>query len=103
MPRIYHITHVDNLPSIIECGRLWSDAERIRQGLTHENVGLTEIKESRLRERPVHCYPTTMVGDYVPFYFCPRSIMLYLLHRGNREGLSYTGGQRPIVHLGGSY
>jgi ssDNA thymidine ADP-ribosyltransferase, DarT len=35
----------------------------------------------------------------VPFYFCPRSIMLYLLHRGNHPELDYTGGQRPIVHL----
>jgi hypothetical protein len=25
--------------------------------------------------------------------------MLFLLHRGNHVDLSYTGGQRPIVHL----
>ena len=25
--------------------------------------------------------------------------MLYLLYRGNRQGLTYTGGQTPIVHL----
>jgi len=99
MPELYHITHLDNLASIIERGGLWSDAERIRQGLEHQNVGLTEIKQSRLHEREVNCHPGTMVGEYVPFYFCPRSIMLYLLHRGNRQGLTYTGGQRPIVHL----
>jgi hypothetical protein len=39
------------------------------------------------------------VGDCVPFYFCPRSVMLYLLHKANRDGLSYHGGQEPIVHL----
>jgi hypothetical protein len=39
------------------------------------------------------------VGDCVPFYFCPRSVMLYLLHKANLHGLSYQGGQRPIVHL----
>jgi len=99
MPEIYHITHVDNLSSIIGDGGLWSDAERIRRGLVHQNVGLTEIKQSRLSERAVHCHPGTMVGEYVPFYFCPRSIMLYLLYRGNRQGLTYAGGQRPIVHL----
>jgi hypothetical protein len=99
MPDIYHITHVDNLPSIIEDGGLWSDRERIDRGLEHRNVGLTEIKQSRLTERRVKCHPETMVGEYVPFYFCPRSIMLYLLYRGNRQGLTYTGGQRPIVHL----
>ena len=88
MPEIYHITHVDNLGSIAESGGLWSDAERIRQGLAHQNVGLTEIKQSRLQERQVRCHAGTMVGDYVPFYFCPRSIMLYLLYCGNRRGLT---------------
>jgi hypothetical protein len=39
------------------------------------------------------------VGDYVPFYFCPRSIMLYVIHCANRPGLTYRGGQEPIVHL----
>ncbi len=99
MPEIYHITHMDNLASIIEDGGLWSDAERIERGLVHQNVGLTEIKQSRLAERVVHCHRGTKVGEYVPFYFCPRSIMLYLLYRGNHPGLTYTGGQRPIVHL----
>jgi hypothetical protein len=99
MPDIYHITHLGNLASIVESGSLWSDAERIRRGFEHQNVGLTEIKASRLHEREVHCHPGTMVGQYVPFHFCPRSIMLYLLHRGNRQGLTYVGGQQPIVHL----
>jgi hypothetical protein len=39
------------------------------------------------------------VGDYVPFYFCPRSIMLFVIHCGNHSELSYRGGQEPIVHL----
>ena len=39
-----------------------------------------------------------MVGDYVPFYFCPRSPMLYKISRGG-EGLTYQDGQRDIVHL----
>lgn len=30
MPEIYHITHVDNLASIVAAGELWSDAVRIR-------------------------------------------------------------------------
>ena len=44
-------------------------------------------------------HPETKVGEYVPFYFCPRSIMLYILHKGNHPELDYEGGQRPIVHL----
>lgn len=98
-PKIFHITHVDNLPSIIAAGRLWSDAERIRQGLACSLVGMSEIKRRRLEELPVPCHPGTLVGHYVPFYFCPRSIMLYVLHKGNHAELAYQGGQRPIVHL----
>lgn len=45
------------------------------------------------------CHPGTMVGDYVPFYFCPRSVMLFLIHKANHPDLTYRGGQEPIVHL----
>ena len=41
-----------------------------------------------------------MVGEYVPFYFCPRSIMLYILYMGNHPDLThYRDGQEPILHL----
>lgn len=98
-PKIYHITHVRNLETIVSDGVLWSDAQRIARGLDCEVVGMSAIKKRRLEERPVHCCPGTMVGEYVPFYFCPRSIMLYLLHMGNHPELTYREGQEPIVHL----
>jgi len=97
-PSIYHITHVDNLAGIVEAGCVWSDAERIRQGLHAAVVGLTDIKQARVM-KPVPCRPGTTVGQYVPFYLCPRSVMLYILDMGNYPGLTYRGGQRPIVHL----
>lgn len=59
---------------------------------------MSKIKQRRLT-LPVHCHPGDHVGDYVPFYFCPRSVMLYLMHRGNHPELGYRGGQGPIVHL----
>ena len=39
------------------------------------------------------------VGKCVPFYFCPRSIMLYILHMGNHPEISFTGWQNNIIHL----
>jgi hypothetical protein len=57
------------------------------------------IKRRRLEELEVPCHPGTKVGDYVPFYFCPRSVMLYVIHCANHPELSYRGGQDPIVHL----
>lgn len=97
-PKIYHITHLDNLPQIVD-SVLWSDAERIRRALNCTVVGMSEIKRRRLEELEVECHPGTKVGEYVPFYFCPRSIMLFLLYRGNHPDLTYRGGQSPIVHL----
>lgn len=97
-PFIYHITHVNNLPDIIKDGGLWSDADMIAQGKTQTSIGLGTIKERRL-SLPVKCYPQSCVGQYVPFYFCPRSIMLYLLYCGNHPDLTYREGQAPIIHL----
>jgi hypothetical protein len=98
-PKIYHITHVRNLPQIVQSGVLWSDAKRIELGLQCDVVGMSHIKQRRLREIEVECHAGTHVGDYVPFYFCPRSIMLYMLHKGNHPELNYRGGQEPIIHL----
>jgi len=97
-PKIYHITHVDNLASIVRDGALFSDARMIARGGPDAAIGMSTIKQRRL-SLPVDCHVGTRVGEYVPFYFCPRSVMLYLIHRGNSPELAYRGGQGPIVHL----
>lgn len=96
--RIFHITHVDNLPGIVAAGGLHSDAARLASGHSSHVVGMSKIKSRRLT-LPVRPHPGTHVGDYVPFYFCPRSIMLYVIHCANHPELTYRGGQGPIVHL----
>jgi hypothetical protein len=98
-PKIYHITHVDNLESIVGSGAIASDRMMVNRGGPAQPVGMSKIKLRRLNELAVSCHPGDKVGDYVPFYFCPRSIMLFILHRGNHPELAYTGGQEPIVHL----
>jgi len=97
-PKIYHITHVDNLGAIASEGALVSDAITIARGGPAAAIGMSGIKARRLALR-VDCHPEDCVGDYVPFYFCPRSIMLFVIHRANHQELSYRGGQGPIVHL----
>lgn len=97
-PKIYHIVHVDRLPSIIAAGCLWSDAEVSRRSAPGITIGMRGIKTRRL-SLPLENHPDLHVGDCVPFYFCPRSAMLYLIHQANNPGLSYRGGQGPIVHL----
>ena len=97
-PKIYHITHVDNLLSIVGDGHLVSDAAMIARGGPATAIGMSSIKQRRLA-LPVHCHAGDHVGDYVPFYFCSRSVMLYLIYMRNHPELTYKGGQGPIVHL----
>lgn len=94
-PPIFHITHVENLPSMIAHGRLWSDRQRIVRNLVTKNIGYSHIKERRLN-RPVTTTFGGKLGDYVPFNFCARSVMLYVVSRGHED---YAGGQEQIVHL----
>jgi hypothetical protein len=97
-PKIYHITHMGNLPSIIRDGGLASDSAIISRGGPSTAIGMNAIKQRRLM-LPVSCHPGDHVGDYVPFYFCPRSVMLFLIYKANHPELTYQGGQASIIHL----
>lgn len=97
-PKIYHIVHVDRLPSIVATGGLLSDAMVQAQALGGTMIGMNHIKQRRLTELQLASHPGLFVGACVPFYFCPRSVMLYLIHRRNAE-LAYQGGQASIIHL----
>jgi hypothetical protein len=97
-PKIYHIVHVDRLPSILADKFLWSDATMSRRTNSGTVIGMTRIKERRLNLK-IDCHSELSVGECVPFYFCPRSVMLYLLHKGNNSDLAYAGGQSKIIHI----
>ena len=98
-PKIYHILHADRLPSVLDAGCLWSDAEMVNRGGTGTVIGMSRIKQRRLTELTLASHPGLFVGQCVPFYFCPRSVMLYLIWRANDPDLAYRGGEEPIVHL----
>ncbi len=97
-PKIYHIAHVDRLPAIVGDGFLWCDAEVVRRAPAGTTIGMSSIKQRRLT-LPLGSHPGLHVGDCVPFYFCPRSVMLYLICQGNHPELDYRGGQGPILHF----
>jgi hypothetical protein len=99
MPKIYHIVHVDRLASIIADDRLLCDSEIANRGSQGTSIGMSKIKQRRLTELTLASHPGLYVGQCVPFYFCPRSVMLYLIWKANHPDLSYRGGQDPIVHL----
>lgn len=98
-PKLYHIAHVDRLPSIMADQCLWCDREVLRHAPAGTTIGMSSIKQRRLEELRLSSHPALHVGDCVPFYFCPRSVMLYLIYQANHPELAYRGGPGPIVHL----
>ena len=97
-PKIYHIAHIDRLPSIIADGFLWSDSVVARRSKPGTTIGMSGIKTRRLNSG-IRCHPGLHVGDCVPFYFCSRSVMLFLIYQANHPELNDRGGQEPILHL----
>jgi hypothetical protein len=98
-PKLYHIVHVDRLASIITADGLLCDAAVMANQTAGTTIGMNNIKQRRLQELRLASHPDLHVGDCVPFYFCPRSIMLFIIRQANHPELDYRGGQGPIVHL----
>ena len=94
-PKIYHIVHVDRLPSIIIDGWLWCDADIAQRAPPGTTIGMNSIKQRRLTQLALTSHPDLHVGDCVPFYFCPRSIMLYLTDQAS-EALKAADHRPPI-------
>ena len=78
---VVHFTRVEHLGGMAEWG-MFSDNEAQARGLLQIEVGNSGIKERR-RRRAVPIPPGGSVADYVPFYFAPRSPMMYSIERGN--------------------
>src|SRR5882672_6688929 len=77
---------------------MWSDAEMSQRSGAGTTIGMHQIKARRLTELRLSSHTDLYVGQCTPFYFCSRSVMLYLIYRRNEE-LAYRGGQDSIVHL----
>jgi hypothetical protein len=97
-PKIYHIVHISKLSAIIEERFLVSDAEMQKRPQVGVTIGMQKIKNRRLFSL-LSSHTGLHVSDCVPFYFCPRSPMLYLFWKDNHSEITYHGGQEPILHL----
>lgn len=96
---IFHMTHVGNLAAILAAGGLSCDRAVCDQKLACVDIGNAEIKADRYKVT-IDCGPRGVVADYVPFYFAPRSPMLYKIHKDGAA--SYLGGQNDVLYLVGT-
>lgn len=94
---LFHITDVTNLAAIAGGGAILSDAALAERGGPPVNIGYDHIKRRRMTEIRVTSAGNRFVGEFVPFYFCPRSPMLFVVNKG-RTGRP-QGCQRTILHL----
>jgi hypothetical protein len=93
---VYHFTHVRHIRDILRKGYLYADSVMQQQGGVPVECGDLSVKAER-RLRRIGVPPYGVPADYVPFYFAPRSPMLYKISKGGVP--TYQDGQEPLVYL----
>src|SRR5205809_213927 len=93
---IYHFTHITNLERIVRSNGLWACNLLRGAGIDYLDIAHQNLQAQRALVR-VRCHPGGTLHDYVPFYFAPRSPMMFAISKGNVE--SYPEGQEPLVYL----
>ncbi|MGV8885145.1 MAG: DarT ssDNA thymidine ADP-ribosyltransferase family protein [Microbacteriaceae bacterium] len=70
--RIYHLTHIKNLPGILATGSLLADQSESWIERPVVDISRPELREAR---RTAHASQTEVVADYVPFFVSPHSTL----------------------------
>lgn len=94
--RLFHITAIANLPAICAANALISKNLGALVGTDYQNIAHQGAQGTR-SVKSVPNPPGGLVHDYVPFYFAPRSPMLYAVNGGRVAGCDWR--QADIVHL----
>lgn len=72
----FRMTHIDNIPHIVRCGLVHASSPLHDEH--YVSIGDNQVINRR-NESPVNGYH---LNDYIPFYFGPRSPMLYVMQHG---------------------
>lgn len=94
--RLFHITAIANLPAIFAAGALVSKNGGAAAGINYQNIAHAGAQGARA-VRAVPNPPGGLVHDFVPFYFAPRSPMLYAINGGRVAGCPWRQGD--IIHF----
>ena len=71
---LYHMTHINNLASIIKNGLL-SHTNARKDGFMKVDIANKDVNDRRSHSEPIHNRP---IHDYAPLYFNPHNPMLYV-------------------------
>ena len=105
---IFRITHRDNVPWILDNGLHSSNSGILDANFV--NIGNLELIEKR-RSRHIDIAPGGTLGDYIPFYFTPFSLMMYNIKTGwggvaqrrNQEIVILVASLHKLVDEGGMF
>lgn len=95
MTPLYRITHIENLAGLLARGCDCSPNLAKVENITKRAISHKDIMDKR-EQAAVRVPPGGVVADYVPFYFGPKSPMLYAIKQGKVEGYQ---GQKEIIYL----
>ena len=84
---LYHMTHIDNLPSILKYGLLSHGNKFQKKDISNQEVNGRRSRRDPIYRRPLH--------SYVPFYFNPRNAMLYV--QENQDQIVILEVKRELI------
>lgn len=90
----YRIIHINNLPLLLQNGIV--NKHHPDASSDYIEIGNPEIIDVRSTS-PVKIENYGMIGDYVPFYFTPKSIMLYNIITGYRHPIVQKRNRSEIL------
>jgi len=93
---LYHITHYQNLHSILKNKGLSAYSKVVNDEAVYTNIAHHGL-QSRRSTTKVPVYPNGCLHDYVPFYFASRSRIVYAIIQGQVDG--FEGTEEDIVYV----
>ena len=72
----YRLTHINNIPHILQMGLVHPSSPK--ESPTYVQIGDSSI----IKVRGEELHKGYRLSDYIPFYFGPRSMMLYVIQNG---------------------
>jgi hypothetical protein len=94
--RLFHISAIANLAAICAAQELLSKNLGAAAGINYQNIAHAGAQGARA-QRAVPNPPGGLVHDFVPFYFAPRSPMLFAINKGAVAGCDWR--QEDILHF----
>jgi len=103
---VYRMLHIDCLGTLLERDAVHAPNAVPNDGLPYTGIHAQDVQQQRA-ERCVPCDPGGMIGDYIGFYFGPRSPMLLRVHTGrdvarvNQEHICYLVSSAQAIQVAG--